>query len=68
MMKLEPMPEQLLTVSDVCFFTRESRQQVMKRFKAGGEWHASAVLINGEYRVPVSVYNAWLAERRVCKS
>ncbi len=59
------LPEKLLTSRELCFYTAQSLQTITKRFRPGGDWHADGLLIDGDYRLPVSAYNRWLGERRL---
>ncbi len=67
MKSLEPVPERLMSVREIGFLLGQTKATVLARFKAGGDWEAVGLLVDGDYRLPVSAYNAWLAERRLVR-
>jgi hypothetical protein len=52
-------PEKLLTVQDLVYLTGFHPNTVRKLMKSG-PLRKGLVVLNGEYRCPVSVYNAWV--------
>ena len=67
-MMTERAPERLMSVRELCFLLGQSKGTVLARFKVDGDWHAAGKMIDGEYRLPVSAYNAWLEERSLVRT
>ena len=60
-------PEQLLDVAALVFLTGQHKNTVLARFQPGGDWYEEGLFISGEYRLPVSAYNRWLDNQRLCR-